>query len=107
MEFIASYDRVLSIDMIHKNEVVIREVVINSKGWFMNSFEDRAHKASTSNWITSWRMRYASLLDNEICSWHSCPQRRSDSDATQKPTVSVGWTTHTIVVRSHRQQLVL
>ena len=45
--------RVLSIDMIHKNEVVIREVVINSKGCFMNSFEDRAHKASTSNWITS------------------------------------------------------
>ena len=45
--------RVWSIDMIHKSEVVIREVVSNSKGCFMNSFEDRTHKASTSNWITS------------------------------------------------------
>jgi hypothetical protein len=99
--------RVLStgIDMIHKNEVVTHKVVNNSKGCCMTSFEDRAHKASTSNWITSWIMRYASLLDNEICSWHS--QRRSDSDATQKPTVSVGSATHTIVVRRHRQQLVL
>ena len=54
MEITASYDRVLSIDMIHKNEVVIREVVINSKGYFMNSFEDRARKALLLiNWITS------------------------------------------------------
>ena len=37
-------------------------------------------------------MRHASLLDNEICSWHS--QRRSDSDATRNPTDSVGWVTH-------------
>ena len=90
--------RVLStgIHMIHKNEVVIHKVVINSKGYFMTSFDDRAHKASTSNWITSWIMRYASLLDNETCSWHS--QRRSDSGATQKPTESVGWATHTILI---------
>ena len=39
--------RVWSIDMVHKSEVVIREVVSNSKGCFMNSFEDRTHKAST------------------------------------------------------------
>ena len=93
--------------MIHKNEVVIHKVVINSKGCFMNSVEDRAHKASTSNWITSCIMRYhnASPLDNENCSWHS--QRRSDSDATQTPTEPVGWAPRTIVVRSHRQQLVL